>query len=120
MNYDIAKKHSSATARVVYKRKKCNNDFHSFYNLWEHKRKELGAQRGSGTQNIDVAHVMGDIDDNSLKEKLETCKHFSVDSEIENGRHRVYNVAIDTLYPKYLLEKLMFSLTVSKVQLSWM
>ena len=46
-----------------------------------------GAQRGSRARNVDVAHVMGDVDDYSLKEKLEKCKHFLVDGEIENGRH---------------------------------
>ena len=50
---------------------------------------ELGAQR--------------DVDDISPKEELETCKHFLVDSEIGNGRHRVYNFAMETLDPKYLL-----------------
>ena len=45
---------------------------------------------------------MEDVDENSLKEKLETCKHFLVDSEIENGRHQVYNIAMDTLDPKFL------------------
>ena len=35
---------------------------------------------------VDVAHIMGDVDDNSLKEELETCEHFLIDSEIDNGR----------------------------------
>ena len=58
--------------------------------------------------NADVAHVMGDVDDKSLKKKLETCKHSLFDSEIENGRHRVYNFAIDTLDPKYQLKRQKF------------
>ena len=49
---------------------------------------------------------MGYANDNSLKEELETCKRFLVDSEIENGRHRIYKFAMDSLDPKYLLEKL--------------
>ena len=58
-------------------------------------------QRGSGHQSVDVAQLMGDVDDNSLKEELETSKHFLVDSEMGNRRHRVYNFAMDTLDPKY-------------------
>ena len=46
---------------------------------------------------------MGYADDNSLKEELETCKHFLVDSKMENGRD---NFAMDTLEPKHLLKKL--------------
>ena len=49
---------------------------------------------------------MGDFEDNSLKEELEKCKHFLVDNEMENARHRVYNIAMDTLDPKCLEEKL--------------
>ena len=51
---------------------------------------------------------MGDVDENSLKEKLESCKHFLVDSGIGNERNRVYNIAMDTLDPKFLLGKLNF------------
>ena len=106
MIYDIAKKHSNATARVVHKCKLCDKDFHSFYILREHKRKEHGAQSGSGAESVDVAQLMGYVDDNCLKEELGTCKHFLLDSEMEDGRHRVSNFAIDTLDPKYLLGKL--------------
>ena len=48
---------------------------------------------------------MGDVDDISSEEELETCKHFFVDSEMENGRHRVYNFAMDTPDSEHLLEK---------------
>ena len=49
---------------------------------------------------------MGDVDDKGLKEEMETCKQLLVVSEIENGKHRVYKLASDTLDPKYLLEEL--------------
>ena len=39
----------------------------------EHKRKEHEAQTRSGAQNVDVAEVLEDIDDNCLKEERETC-----------------------------------------------
>ena len=105
-HYRISKKHPKATARVVHECKICDRDFHGFYNLREHKRKDQGAQRGSAARNIDVTQLVENVDDISLKEDLETCKHFFVDSEIEKGRHRVYNFAMDTLEPKNPLEKL--------------
>ena len=49
---------------------------------------------------------MGDVDDNSLKEELEMCKQFLVDSDVKNGRHRLYSFAMDTLDPENLFEKL--------------
>ena len=106
MNYHNAKKQSKATARVFHKFKICDKDFQNLYILREHKRKEHGAQRDSGAQIVDFAHVVGDIDDNSLEEVLETCKHFLLDSEMKNGIHSVYNFDMDTLDPKYLLKKL--------------
>ena len=73
IKYHIAKKHSKATARVVNKSKICDQDFYSLHLLQEQKRKEHGAQRGSGAQIVDVAQLMGDVCDNRLKEELETC-----------------------------------------------
>ena len=49
-------------------------------------------------------HKLRDVDSESLQEELETCKHFLVDFEIENERHRVFNFAIDSLN-LYLLSK---------------
>ena len=83
LNYHIAVKHSKATSRFVHKNKVYDKDFHSFYLL----RKEHGAQIGSRAEDAYVAQLIRDVDDNSLKEELESCKHFLVDSKIENGRH---------------------------------
>ena len=79
---------------------------HGFYKWREHKRKEHGALRSSEGRNVDVAHVMGDVDVKSLKEEWETCKHVLVDGEMENGRHRVFKFAMDTLDLKNLFQKL--------------
>ena len=88
-NDHIAKKHSEETARVVNECRISDKYFDSFYNLQEHKWKEHGGQRVSGSQSVDVAHFMGDVDDISLMEELETCRHFLFESEMENWRHRV-------------------------------
>ena len=106
LNYHITKKRSKSAARVVHECKICDKDFHSFYLLREHKRKEHEAQRISSAEIVDVTQLMEDVDDNSLKEELEKCKHFSLDSVLEKGGHRLYNSAMDVLDPKYLLELL--------------
>ena len=106
MKYHIAKKQSKATVSVSHNCRNCDKDFHSFYLSWEHKPKEHGAERSSGAQNDVVEHVLGNVDDNSLKEELGTCKDILVDNEIVTGKHRVYNFAMDTLDPKNQLEKL--------------
>ena len=106
MNYHNAKKHRKATAGVVHKCKICDKDFHSFYLLREYERRGHGAERSSGVQNVDVTQIVGEVDENTLREELETYQRFLVDNEMENRRHRVYNFAMDTQDPKCLLEKL--------------
>ena len=88
---------------------KCDKDIHSFNILQEHTWKEQEGQRQSATQIIDGTQIMGPIDDNSLKEELETCQQFLVESDMQNGRHRVFDFAMDTLDQKILLEKLEFT-----------
>ena len=47
-----------------------------------------------------------DIDDVDLKEELNSCNHFLVDSEVEKGRHCVFNFAMSTFNNSFLIEKL--------------
>ena len=49
---------------------------------------------------------MGDVDDQSWREELESCKHFWTDTEMENGRHRVFNFAMSSFDMSLLNEKL--------------
>ena len=44
---------------------------------------------------IDVNNLLED-DDADLKEELQACQHFLVDSELEKGRHRVFIFAMST------------------------
>ena len=87
-SYHFVKKRSKSTVRFVRKRKFCDKDIHRFYLLREHIRNEHGAQRISTAQIVYVTQLNGAVDDNSLKEDLETCKHFLVNSEMMNGTHR--------------------------------
>ena len=41
-----------------------------------------------------------------MQERLETSKYFLVDSGVENGRQKVFNVAMDSLKPHFFFEKL--------------
>ena len=49
---------------------------------------------------------MVDVDDQSLREELHSCTHFLVDSEIQKGRHRVFNFAINNLKAQIIEEKM--------------
>ena len=63
-------------------------------------------QIGSRTRDVDVEHIVGDVEDHRLREELRSCQHFSVDSEFERTRHKVLNYAVETLNETIMNEKL--------------
>ena len=63
---------------------------------------------GFGASYIDVEDIVGDVDDQSLREGLESCKHFSTDTELENGRYRVFKFAMSSFDMFLLNDKLDF------------
>ena len=100
MRYHLAKKHSARSATTVHICKVCDEDYQSSYILRKDKWRDDGAQRGSRAQNVDFTNLMGHVDDNNQTQKL-----FLVDSEMGNGRQTVFIFGIDTLEPKFLLER---------------
>ena len=44
-----------------------------------------------------MEHIVGEVEDHSLREELRSWQHFSVDSELEKARHEVFNYAVETL-----------------------
>ena len=61
---------------------------------------------GFGASKIDVEDIVGDVDDQSLREELESCKHYLTDTEMENGKHRVFNFAMSSFDMSLLNDKL--------------
>ena len=59
-----------------------------------------------GASNIDVEDIVGDVDDQSLREESQPCRHFVVDSEIQKRRHSVFNFAVSNLTAQVIEEKL--------------
>ena len=49
---------------------------------------------------------MGDVDDQNLREELQSCRHFLGDSGIQKGRHSVFNFAVNNLTAQVIEEKL--------------
>ena len=106
LNYHIAKQHSAAGPSKTYKCNLCHAEFPGFYALRQHKNTQHGKQIGFGASNIDVEDIVGDVDDQSLREELQSCRHFMVDSEIQKGRHSVFNFAVNNLTTQVIEEKL--------------
>ena len=106
LNYHIAKQHSAAGPSKTYKCNLCHAEFPGFYAVRQHKNTQHGKQIGFGMSHIDVEDIMGDVDDQTLREELQSCRHFLVDSEIQKGRHSVFNFAVINLTAQVIEEKL--------------
>ena len=106
LNYHIAKKHSAPKPEVTFKCKLCYAEFPGFYALRHHRNTQHGTQIGPGTRNVDVEHIVGDVEDHSLREELRSCQHFLVDSELERARPKVFNYAVETFNETIVNEKL--------------
>ena len=63
-------------------------------------------QIGSETRDVDVEHLVGDVEYHRLREVLRSCEHFLVDLELERARHKVFNYAVETLNETIVNEKL--------------
>ena len=58
-----------------------------------------------GLSDIDVEHKVGDVNDQSLREELQSCRHYLVDSEIQKGRYSLFNFAVNNLTAQVIEEK---------------
>ena len=50
--------------------------------------------------------IVENVDDQSLRDELQSCRHFQVDSEIQKGRQSVFNFAVNNLTAQVIEEKL--------------
>ena len=105
LNYHIAKKHSAPKPDVTFKCKLCFQEFPGFYALSQHRNTQHTMQIGSRTKDVDVEHILGEVDNHKLREELRSCQHFLVDSELERARHKVFNYAVETLNETIVNEK---------------
>ena len=106
LSYHIAKQHSAAGPSKTYKSNLCHAEFSGFYALRQHKSTQHGTQIVFGVNNIDVEDIVGDVDDQSLREELQSCRHFLFDSETQKGRNSVFNFAVNDLTAQVIEEKL--------------
>ena len=94
LNYHVAKKQKVPRSSITYNCTLCQAEYPGFYGLRQHENTQQGTQMGFGASNIIVEDIEGNVDDQSLREELESCKHFLTDTEMKNGRHRVFNFAM--------------------------
>ena len=106
LNYHVAKKHSVPRPTITNKCKLCHAEFPGFYGLRQNKNTQHGTPFGFEANNIDVEDIVGDVDDQSLREEVESCTHVLTDTEMEIGRHRVFNFVMSSFDITLLNNKL--------------
>ena len=105
LKYHIATKLSAQKPDVTLKCELCYQQFPGIYVLGQHRNTQHAMQIGTGTRDVDVEHIVGDVEDHRLREELRSCQHFLVDSELERARHKVFNYAVETLNETIMNEK---------------
>ena len=98
MNYHITKKHVPSTSKQSTVCSSCGKQFPSYYSLQQHRRKEHGANQGKSSDTV--------ADLNKIVEEEGVDGDFLVDTEMENGRHEVFNFQMSKLDTKIINDKL--------------
>ena len=106
LDYHVAKKHSAPKPDVTFKCKLCYQEFPGSYALRQHRITQHGKPIGSRSRDVDVKHIVGDVEDQRLREELCSYQHLLVASELERARHKVFNYAVETLNETIVNEKL--------------
>ena len=105
----MVKKHDQPNSKQSTVCPSCEQEFPSYYSLQEHRRKELGAKQGKLSDTVaDLNKIVEEEGEDGvkLKEQLSACQYFLVDTEMENGRHKVFNFQRSKLHTKIISEKL--------------
>ena len=106
LHYHTDKKHSTSKPDVTFKCNLCYQELPGFYALRQHRNTQHEMQIGSGTRDVDVEHIVGDVACHRLRDELRRCQHLLVDSELERTRHKVFNYAVEILNKTLVNEKL--------------
>ena len=105
----LLKKHAPASSKQSTVCSSCEQEFPSYYSLQQHRRKEHGVKQRKPSDTVaDLNKIVEEEgeDGEKLKEELVACQHFLVDTEMENGRHKVINFQMSKLDTKVINEKL--------------
>ena len=105
----MAKKHAPTTLKQSTVSSSCEKEFPSYYSLQQQRRKEHGAKQRKPSDTVaDLNKIVQEEaeDGEKLKDELSACQHFLVDTEMENGSHKVFNFQMSKLDTKIIKEKL--------------
>ena len=102
LNNHLAKHHAPQEKKLSTVCTICLEEFPKFYTLQQHKKRKHGTSTKVGTNSSEsLKEVLKseDLDKNNeqLQQELSACQHFFDNTEMENGRHRVFNFKLSKL-----------------------
>ena len=111
MNYHLAKHHAPQDKTLNKVCIICLEEFPCFSSVQQHKRRKYGTSTKVGTKsNESLKEVLEseelDKSNEQLQQELSACQHFFGNTEMENGRHRLFNFKLSKLDPSEINEKL--------------
>ena len=111
LNYHLAKHHAPQEKKLSTVCTICLEQFPSFYSLQQHKRRKHGTSTKGGNKSSESLKEIlesEELDKNNeqLQQELSACQHFFDNTEMVNGRHRVFNFKLSKLDPSETNEKL--------------
>ena len=102
MNYHVAKKHAPSTSKQSTV---CSSRETTHYSLQQLRQKEHGAKQGKPSDTVaDLNKIVEK--EGELKEELSACRHFLMNPEMKNGKHKICNFQISILETKIFNGKL--------------
>ena len=105
----MAMKHAQTSSKQSTVCSSGEQQFPRYYSLQQHRRKENGAKQRKPSDTVaDLNKIVEEEgeDGEKLKEELIACQHFLVDTDVENGRQKVFNFQMSKLDTKIINEKL--------------
>ena len=106
---NVAKKHALSSSEQPTLCASCEKEIPSFYSLERHRRKEHGAKpRKPSDSMTDLNKIVEEEGEagEKLNEEFSACQHFLVDTDMKNGRHKIFNFQMSKLDTKVSNEKL--------------
>ena len=96
LNYHLAKHHDLKDVKLSTVCTVCLEELPSFCSLQQHKKRKHGTSTKVGTKSSEkLKEVLEseELDQNNeqLQQELSACQHFFDNTEMANGRHRVFN-----------------------------
>ena len=106
LTYPFVRKRCAVGPKNNHTGKYCSTKFASFYSLRHHKHCFLTGETTSSGEEADRQSLADAGDDKSFEEELQSCRHLLVDSDIQKGRHSLFNFFVNKLTVKVIEEQL--------------